>query len=464
MAYAQLTLDQLVAQVSELLDDSAARFWTRDEIVLAINEGLRTWGAYTSYWRERGSFPITPAGSGLWSASSFPWGAGVFPWQYTSGLSWYDLSVLLPGLRSRSATLDTLTREIQFALLEPASGIAGTGMSGQVKIGAILQAIGRARNRFVLDARLPYSVHANLISPSPMSGEVSIPASTVFIHRAAWLDLPGGVWTTLWREDSWAADHADSNWIVTPGTPRAFSEAEDSPLALGLIPPPVNEGLIEALTVDSLGIDLANPASTFGIPDEWIHAVKWAALSDLLSSEGQVKDAVRAAYAESRYGQSISFAADARSILRVQINGRPVPLDTITALDRGEFTWRNQSGPPGFAGAAYDLLTFSPGVSDQTYGVAVDLVRSAPLPANGADFLQLGTEDLDNLLNYVSHVLTFKCGGKEFTGTFGNYNSWLGAVAGRKSINRARVRYLDPLFGVSQREWAERPERIGSYA
>jgi hypothetical protein len=462
MAYAQISRDQLVAQVSELLDDPDARFWTRDEIILAINEGLRTWGAYTSYWRERGSFSITPAGSGLWSSSSFPWSPTVFPWQYTTGLPWYDLSVLFPTLRTRSTTLDTIVREIQFALLEPASGIAGTGMSGQVTIGAILQAIARARNRFVLDSHLPYSVHANLISPSPMSGEINIPQYTMFIHRAAWLDLPGGVWTTLWREDSWAADHADTNWTVTAGTPRAFTEAEDSPLQLGLIPPPTNEGLIEAITVDSVQMDLTDPAATFAIPDEWIHAVKWAALSDILSSEGQIKDGVRASYAEARYTQAVSFAADARSILRVLIGNRPMPLDTITALDRGDFTWRNQSGAPKFAGAAYDLLTFSPGVLNQTYGAAVDVARTAPLPAAGGDFIQLGSEDINNLLDYVSHVLTFKCGGKEFTGTFGNYNSWLGAVAGRKGINRARVRYLDPLFGVTQREWAERPERVGA--
>ncbi len=439
MAYTQVTLAQATTQVSVLLDDLSAKYWTVPEIQYAIWEGLRYWGALTSFWRTRGSFQFDP----------------------TAPSPFVDLSVALPTLRTRSWTLGQMTQEIQYALLENPSGILGTGMSGQVLISSILNAIARARNRFALDTHLPISIHEAFGAPNNPSGTFNFPQASVFVHRVQWQDQLSGVWTNLWRQDEWALDHGNPQWTIENSGPLTYSEAVLAPLELQLSPPPAAIGTCEALTVDSLVLDLTNANSTFNIPDEWSHAIKWAALADLLTAESQLHDPLRAQYAESRYQQSVAFAQDARSVIRVQLEGLPLTIDSMAAVDAGIPYWRNQGGgAPYLAGALYDMVCPVPAILGRTYGASADVVQSAPIPTLAPQFLPLGLEDLDHVINYAAHILCFKCGGKEFTDTMSGYDSFMKAVAGRKGINAAKIQYLGPLFGQPQKEQAERPDRM----
>jgi len=264
----------------------------------------------------------------------------------------------------------------------------------------------------------------------------------------------------LWREDAYSLDRGNPQWTSEPSGPLTYSESENAPLRLQISPPPANAGTLEALTVDSLTLDLANPAQTFNIPDEWAHALKYATLSDLFSTESQNTDPLRAQYAEMRYQQSRVIAADARSIMRVLSNNVPLALDSLQALDAGGPYWRNQSGPPQFCAGLYDMLVLSPGQVASPTGLGIDVVQSAPIPATGSEYIPLGAEDLDNLLDYVTHILAFKCGGNEFKQTFSGYDGFVEAAADRGRINAAKIRYLVPLFGTPQREWAARPDRM----
>ena len=156
MAYNQTTLNDFITEVGILLDDTGAVYWTAPEITYALQECMYVFGAETNYWRASGNVNITVA------ASAVPY---------------YDLSVLFPTLRTRTWTLNQMVQDIQYMLLENPSGIAGTGMSGQVSIGDILNAIQDARNRFVLDAHLPISVHSAFATPAS-SGLVTFPQTS----------------------------------------------------------------------------------------------------------------------------------------------------------------------------------------------------------------------------------------------------------------------------------------------
>ena len=435
--YSQVTLSQFVTQISSLMDDAESVYWTVPQIQYAVWEALRIWGALTSYWRTRGTFNLNP----------------------TSASPYYDLSAALPALRTRSWTLDQMVQEIQYMLNEAPSGISGTGMSGQVSIATILNSIQAARNQFVLDVQLPLSYHSIIASPAPTNGVVSFPQESVYVHRVSWQDKPSETWTNLWRTDAWAADKSNYLWTQQPGSPQNYSEAENAPLTLQLIPAPINEGLVDALTVDSLSMDLANPASTFNVPDEWVHGVKYGALSLILSSDSQIYDALRAQYAATRYSQAVEFAKDARSIIRVLSNGAPLNMDALVAIDAGDPYWRNQVGSPQITGVLYDILAVSP-IPDRAYGIAADVVQSAPLPQTD-DFIQLGQEDtLKRIAEYVTHILTFKCGGTDFKSTMPSYDSFMAGVAKRKAINAAKIEYMTPLFAQAQAEWAMRPDSV----
>lgn len=437
MPYTTTTLGQFVTQISEVMDDPGAVYWKSPQIVSTTYEALLAWGAYTNYWRERGSFSLDP----------------------TAPKPYYSLNEQLPTLRTRTWTLNQMVIDIQYMLLENPSGIAGTGMTGQVTIASILNAIKVTRNRFVLDTHLPLSVHDASASPPPPQGLVVFDQRSVFVHRASWKDADSGTWQTLWRQDEWAADHGTELWTITPGSPLQFSEASQSPLQLQLIPPAANDGLVETLDVYSLEMDLTNPSSTFDIPDEWVHAVKYGALSYILYGEGQIKDVLRAEYAEQRYQQAVQIAKEARSVIRLTCNGVPLVIDSLFAMDAGTPFWRNQSGRPQMAGVLYDMIVVNPGMPDQAYGMTADVVRTAPLPALD-EFMPIGSEDLDEFTDYVTHALTFQCGGTDFKSTFPAYDNFMSSVAGRKGINAAKIQYLTPLFGQPQKEWQQRPDRV----
>ncbi len=443
MPYSQFTLAQFLAQLGTNLDDPSALYWTNAEKTFAVQEGLRVYGAVTNYWRTRGAFSTSPAAT------------------------YYDLSTTLPALRTRAWTLDQLTREIQFALLEAANGISGAGMTAQVQIQNILQAIQRARNRFVIDAHLPYSKLASAAGPAPPNGLIPFDQSVVYLHRAAWQDWGSGgtpgAWTNLWREDAWQVDHGSPDWTVEPGSPQQYSEAELAPLQIQISPPPVNSGALEILGVLSKTLDLTDPNETFGIPDEWIHAVKYAALADLYGPNSQIYDPLRAEYSETRYTQALDFTRSARSLIRVLVNGVPLGIDSLAALDAGQPNWRNQSSAPELAGTLYDILAFSSQVPGSA-GVTCDVVQSAPIPIALGDFIPLGEEDLGPLTDYCTHILTIKCGGKELSSTMGDYDNFARACTQRMGANRAKIRMLEPLFGIPNREWSARPDRIEARA
>ena len=322
-----------------------------------------------------------------------------------------------------------MVQEIQYHLMEAPNGISGAGMSGQVTVTSILNAIQDARNRFVLDARFPLSVHGVFTPAPPPAGMVSYPQTSVYVHRASWIDASSLKWTNLWREDSWAMDKGNPTWTVKSVlTPQSFSEAENSPLKLQISPPPRNTGGLEALTVDSLTMNLADPNATFNIPDEWIHAVKYSALAKILRADSQIYDPLRASFAEKRYSQSVQFARDAKSILRLLCNNVPLNMDPISAVDSAYPYWRNAVGKPFVAGCLYDLLGFNP--PDTVYGIAADVVQSAPLPSAGINgFMPIGEEDLDIIKSYALNYLMIKCGGNEFKESITFYDDFLSAVS-----------------------------------
>lgn len=426
-----------------LLDDTSGLYWTTAEKYLAIQEFLLLWGGLTNYWRARGAFQATSATA-----------------------PWYDLSLKLPALRTRTWTLGQMVRQIQYKLLENPSGVAGTGMSGQVTIADITQAIQRARNRLVLDVRLPLNVHSAFGDPPSPTGTFNFSQSSVCVHRAAWQDSYSGIWQNLWREDEWALDHANQDWTIEPTTPVAFSEASLAPLVLQLAPAPNNAGMCEAVTVDSLILNLASDAQTFGIPDEWVAAIQYGALAQILTGGNQIVDGLRAAYCEQRYQQLVDAAKMARSITRLQANGVPLTIDSLVALDAGNWSWRNnpvdltQGGQ--IAGVLYDLVALPPPLA--TVGITADVIQSAPIPTAAGQYVPLGAEEFQNLFDYCVHTLLFKCGGNEFKSTFPQYDNCMRAVAGRGAINKVKIRYMDALLGQPQAEWAMRPDRAAAGA
>lgn len=435
--YTQTTLAALTADISGSLGDPGNVYWSVAEIQLAINEALREWSGTTNYWRERGVFNAAP------------------------GTLWYDLSVQVPAIRPRTVTFDYLIRELQFHFCEPSTGLVATGMSSQFSIGEIVTALARGLNRFLQDARMPVVPVTGINGPVSPNSRVLIPQTVIYPHRVAWTDSQGTS-AAMHRSEVFVADSELLNWTLSQANrPTAYSMVNTRPVELEVIPAPRSSGTLDLLAVVSQQNTVATvtPTTTLGIPDDFAHAVKYAAMVELLTTDGETASPLLAQYADERYKQVVQAALQHRSVIRVMVNSKPTQLVPIDSLDNQRRFWVNVPGNTDTTGCVYDLLAFSP-TPRQQVGITVDVNRSAPIPASQTDFIQLGYEDLDAIVKYAQHYLSLKMQGMEFAQTMPLFDEFQRRVADRNQILGAQSRYLTPSLGAGRAEQSRRPDRV----
>ena len=430
MSYTQYTRAGFTTELAQVLSDPTHVYWAQDELNRALNEALLLWGALTSYWTTRADFLTTP------------------------GLPFYDLSQQFPALRSRAYTFDNLTREIQYHLLEPATGVSGIGMTDQFSIGQITSSLLRRRNEFIINSRIPLT-WTILQTPGPGNNQIVLDPSVALIVRAAWIDTNTGIVTPLRRSDSFAAQSYNPYWNLHQAKPYGYSQAEAMPGTMQLIPPPASPGTIHLTFAQTSQLNIS-PSTVFGIPDEFALALKYGALTDVLSTNAQGFDPIRAKYAQERYSAMLDIAALHRSLLQVRCNGALLPLATLSSLDSSKPFWQTGVGMPAVAACAYDLVAFYR-VPAASYAIACDMVQSAPLPATDADFIQLGPEELPYLFDYCRHILQIKVGGVEFVQSMPLLDNFLKGATQRSKLIEYKARYLTPLFSRAAQEEQEAP-------
>ncbi len=428
MAYTQTTQSSFTTELAQALNDPSHVYWAQDELNRALNEALLFWGALTAYWTTRNTFN---------TAASTPF---------------YDLSSKFPTLRSRAYTFGDLTKEIQYHLYEPANGTSGAGMTAQFTIGQITAALSRLRNEFVIDSRIPLTF-TTIPAPAPPIDTVQLSQDVALISRAAWIDATTGITTPLRRTDSFAAQSFSPTWNLNPGKPYGYSQAEIMPGTMNLVPPPAASGSIHLTYAQTLALSAVD-ATSFAVPDEFAFAIKYGALQEVLSTNSQGYDPLRAKYCTERYTAAIEIAAAHRSIIQVRVNDKLLSLSTLNQLDSVRPYWQTGVGSPMIAACAYDLLALYQ-VPGAVYPITCDLSQSAPLPANGAAFIQLGTEELPYIFDYCRHILMLKCGGTEFVQTMPLYDNFLKGASQRAKLITFKARYLTPLFSTPQQQESE---------
>ena len=425
MPYSQYTQASFTKELAQALSDPGHVYWSQDELNRALNEALLHWGAITSYWTTRATFQTAP------------------------GVPFYDLSTQLAALRTRAYTYDNLTREIQYHLIEPSSGVAGTGMTDQFTIGQITSALARRRNQFVIDTRLPLTF-TTFPAPAPPVNLIPLDQSVALIARLAWIDATTGIVTPLRRSDSFAAQSFSPVWNLNPGKPYAYSQVEAMPGNIVLIPPPLASGSLH-LTYASTRVAAPSAGLSFAVPDEFALAIKYGALEEILGTTSQGYDPIRAKYCAERYSAAIDLAAFHRSLIQVRIGDVLLSLSTLAALDSGNPFWQTGTGTPRIAACAYDLLAFTP-VPSSAFSITCDVIQAAPLPALPTSYLQLGSEELAYLFDYCRHILQIKVGGVEFVQSMPLYDNFLKGATQRTKLITAKARYLTPLFSVPQQQ------------
>lgn len=449
MAYTQTTRLELETALFQRLGDRVffTLAGTYPEARLYLNEALRVWNSLAYFSRARVVFQ-TVAGTAFYRITQ-------------SGIVTTPANLLVPTMTDRDLVAEIMYHLLESQPLQPdpidTTTWRGTDM---FTLEAVLGALSRRRDQFLHETAI--TLRRELIGGViSAEGRMDIPESMLDMRRVSWRAIDATHFH-LWRMDEWEAQAQLPTWAYNPETPpTGYSLILTPPVRIQIVPPPSAGGQLDTLSSRS-GAELTGGV-LLGIPDDWAWAIKWGALADLLSAEGQGKDPDRSAYCEERFQQAVAVAKLDPDILWAQINGIPMTLMALQDMDSGYPTWEDELGPPTDIAVERDIVALRP-VPDGIYSITLDVLRPAPIPAADASAVQLGPEILDAIIDYAHHIASFKEGGAEFASTRPQLDNLVRLAADYNSKLSALAVFRGVLEDRSVREEERRPRRLQEMA
>lgn len=436
MPYTLYTYAQFRQELANSLNDPGKVNWTDGELKVHVLNALRFWNVLTG-------------DNKLW------YNLNVVP-----GTLWYDLQQTAGSPRAVGLEDTDLYSWLQYALIEPQLPNASLG-TAQYSTDQLIQSLQRARDEFLMRTACTSTVYP--VIPVPNVADVTLRETVILVRRGYWLPTPqvGGGYAAgvnpapVWPSDEFAVSAYSRFGPNTPGNPQVYSAGVQPPLVLTLTPPPSVPGQVELLTVESQPA-LSNPPppnTVFALPQDFMPALYWRTLADLMSMNAECMDAERAKYARSRFDQFCELVKSYPFILSARIQGIPVMADAVENLDRYLPGWEvanpTAGGPLIVGYSGQNLVAFPTSLQQQ---VGLYMVGSANLPANDAATIQLGHEVMDAVLGYAQHTASFKLGWSEFAATMPLFKAIVQLAATRNAQVRAMATFRDLLYERADRE------------
>jgi hypothetical protein len=412
LQFRQLVLSRLMDNGTPALNGSPTNVrWADAELKRYSLETFRTWNAASWFTRDRGTFNLT-ANEPFYDLPSELVGGTIS----VNGNPPAQTNILGYNLLDQDLLLD-----IQYALMEPASSNSWIG-SEQFTLPDVQDAIEKTRNKFLLDSGIVVT-HTTMTAAPPGDGRFGLPDDTVYIRRVAYQPVSpaNAPFIPLFREDEWRADAFDITWNTTQGVPYGYSTIDVPKVSVQIIPPPSLNGTLDLLTVQTPTPLNLSTGVLMNIPDDLCWVVKYGALFYLLTKSGEATDTGRAQYCQQRYAQGVQLAQLWNTVQQPFVNGVSMLTATIQEEDYFNTSWQTAAGtgaPTDFITIAPNLIAVAP-VPDgvRPYSVACDVVRNFPVPVADTDYVQVGREELDTLVDYTVHLALFREGGQEFADT-----------------------------------------------
>lgn len=421
MPYAQTTLGQMVTELSLRLYDPALQFWSQAELIQRIQDALRMWNLLTAQNQQWYSLAVENSGNA----------------------PWYDLQTIAGTPRTASLQDTDIYSRLQYHLLEDQLANAGV-LTAQFTAGMFVNAAQGRRDEFLIRTGCVRSVEK--LNVTPNISTLSLPGAVIQVERAYWLPVGGGNPYPLYRSDQFSrTGYASAALANTPGDPQVFSTGIEPPLTLEMTPAPAIPGVVEALTVETQAALSAGSATTLYVPGDCVPSLAWGAIADLLNSNAEAQDATRAKYADMRFEQMCEFMAEYPFLLGARIGGVDTFVCSVEALDQYNPAWRTpvaQQSVVAFAGQ--NLICFP---TTMTQNLALLINGSAQLPSVVGDYVQIGNEFIDPVLDLAQHEASFKMGGSDFASTLPLYQNFLQSAAKKNAILNALSSFKPWLYG-----------------
>ncbi len=428
-SYSYLTWANLKATLAARLHDTSSVFWSDTELGLYLAEALRMFGALSYFWRAR--MTVTTDGTA----------------------AFYDLPSQSSSPLAYTVTDRDLINQIQYHLLEPATSSWAGGWTGTAMftMADVSNAIQRAVDQFLVETGVVITRSTQAVA-NPALGRVALAEAIIDVRRAVW-KTGAGVYSYIHRVDEHEATQWDSDWTTAAASvPIAYSLFAPPPLYLQMVPYSNLTGTLELHTINQASTYAPTSSATvLGIPDSLAWAVKWAALADLLGKDGPARDPMRAKYCAMRYAQGIEIAKASASVLlaHTTVPITPAPLFDIDMFRPG---WQATTAtiPTEIALVGLNMIATYP-VSTGATGILLDVVRPALL-YDVSNYIQVGKEHMDAILDWAEHIATFKMGGQEFDATMPRADNFIRQALLGNARLKAVARNCEE---IKQRVWGE---------
>jgi hypothetical protein len=427
--FSWLNLSQALAALAARLADPTNVFWTLAELLIYLQESLRTWNALTETWNADFAFAAT------------------------SAQTWYDLSLLPGSPRLRTLTDSYLYTSMQYSLLEPPTGGGAWTGTSQFSLADLQYALQRRRDEVLQFvgcnlAQLPTLPSTPNVRRTYFADSTLEPRRTRFLYDSSAV--------TLSREDTLAFDAFETQHLQTPMLPSAWSVVTGPPLAFDVDTAPNVPGEYDVIALQA-GLTFNPPAQTLlSLPDDWSWLPKWGALADLLSRDSEATDRPRADYCLKRYMDGLKIMKASNWLVSATLNGVPVDTPSLREMDAFLPEWEITSGAwPSLVQAGIDLCAPCP-VAPNT-GVSVICVGNTPIPTLNSDYVQVSRDVFDLILDYAQVLASFKMGGAEFLSTQNlEKNFFMGAAETNQRILKLGL-FVDTIHQEGKRQDINQP-------
>lgn len=206
-----------------------------------------------------------------------------------------------------SLTFGDVCSEIQYHLIETVDSGA-TWSSGLWTTGEVLAYMNNRINQFLRESQI--LLKRSDISTIPMEIRHDLPSDFLLGARATWEDADGEI-TEIPRGSAWEADnYLGSSWPITGNftKPHLWTDGDVQNLKLAAVPAVMETGTINVTYVYSPTDQDGQAATVIPLPIEFVQAIKYGVMADMLGKVGRGQDIQRASYCEQRYQEGVQTA------------------------------------------------------------------------------------------------------------------------------------------------------------
>lgn len=442
MAFTDVTLAQFRTLLANRLDYGNEKYWIAAELNALICESIQFWNVASLYFRSRVSLDTV------------------------ASTAFYDLATVEDGLSDTVLERTTTDREVvnalQYSLVEAVNDFSSSSTWAGTEMFTMQDLVSALENRLnqfqTLTRRILYQS-----SQVVTTGDGLVAVNVLEIERAVWMRLDGDGNETqglrLLQTDDLTAQKQAPRWLQQQGRPLSYSLVETQPPTIQLIPAPNDTGKLYAYAIHKNAALDVSVGVVIDLPNDLVQFVKWGALADLLSRDGQSRDPERAAYCQQRWSEGVELMKIYASIISAQINGVAAQINSIDDFDSQSPRWQKVPGKPSIIGLMGLNLIGLKKVPDSIYSLIFDVVRNAILPEADSDFIQVALDYHEAILDYAEHLALFKCGGQEWQATMPLFERTMKLAAEYNAKLKANAQNFEVLASKSGDQERDRGKR-----